>query len=720
MPNTFVLPLECLQRIIRHVACSADGNTLVALLRVSKYVCSATLPIIYENPCLIRLLNGGSTAKNEHILESVMRLVQVLLLSIPKGHVTELLRDVYLPRQMERYCDQTAANNTTFIPYYSFVTNLSFETHAGENGSIFNNPVIIERLGLHSMTDEEIKSQYLTEEVFWSYSGRRCRLTLLGAGCAISQKLRRDLIFAFVSAGAEQLLNIDIPISDISSYLPLISRLKSLVNVRFLLDKELHNKMRPLLNPEEELILSKQDDKRVQDLEAMISFVQEHRRVHPNVLNMARCESVATFEEHCPEEYFIRLIQFLPPLRQPKFLDKSNWLQFVAYFQDTDLSHVNTITLPSSIVTSLRNISMQTPFLQRCRSLQSLDIVAWDENLFQWAVEEQRTYTDAIAKGCTPQHGLVPLEHLEIHYLRVILGRQINDAMFAFSRTLESIIIITEWESKLGLAAKNTFVLGEGSACRSLPQLRELVILCSQIQFLDIHCELLSNCPRLIHINLFDILEEYHFDEIDYWAPASLPDLETLYLEGTPAVSFHPDTLHSTLELRELSLEMFSSDSLDLAFIPPLEEMAWADEIARRANEAMSSLNPPAPTPRSRPVWTWDWDLPKLVHLSLRAEFAYRFQFKMLDKTPNLEFLSINTNTRSGDYNRSVEIVDLIKPGFQQPSLSSFLDRERDRPSDQKIYQQFDLFRDGSCINKSMGVEVLLNEGTVHHIFKGA
>ncbi|KAF9922113.1 hypothetical protein FBU30_007802 [Linnemannia zychae] len=715
MSTTFPLPLECLQQIIRHAASRADGNTLVALLCVNKYVFSATLPILYENPCRFRPSILGNNPKNLRALESIMKLVELLLLSIPKDHITSLLRDAYLPSQKDEQYHQTLISNATIAPYFAFVTNLSFETHVEKIGSIFNNQIIIRRLGLDRMTNEEIKSLYLAEEVFWSYSQRRYKRTLFGAGCAISQKLRRELVFAFVNVGAEQLQSLDIPISDISAYLPLISRLKSLVNVRFLLDRELQNKARPYLKPEEELILRKQDDKRIQDLETMILFVQEHRRIHPNVLNMARCESVATFQEYCPEEFFSRLIQSLPPLRQPKFLDKSNWLQFITYFQDTDLSRVNTITIPSSTMTSLPNFTIQDPFLQRCRSLQSLDIASWDENLFQWAVEEQRIYTDTIAKGGAPQQSLVPIKHLEILYPKTVFGQQINDVLFGFRRTLESIKIQDMWESSTNTIAQHDFILGGSSQCWSLPQLRDLEITFFQKQRLNVHPELLSHCPQLIHVNLSDLLEEYRLEEIDYWAPASLPDLETLYLEGTPTISFHPNTLHTTPKLRELSLEMFSSNFLDSAFIPPLEELASADESARRANEAVSSLNPSAPTPRSRPVWTWDWDLPNLVHLSLKAEFAYRFQFKMLDKTPNLEFLSLSTVARSGDYKRIIEIIDLIKPGFQHPSLSSFLDRERNRPSNQKIYQQFDNLREGINASKSMGTEILSSRECILH-----
>ncbi|KAF9922644.1 hypothetical protein FBU30_007231 [Linnemannia zychae] len=124
---------------------------------------------------------------------------------------------------------------------------------------------------------------------------------------------------------------------------------------------------------------------------------------------------------------------------------------------------------------------------------------------------------------------------------------------------------------------------------------------------------------------------------IDHWVPANLPDLEILYLEGTPALSFHPDTLHTTLKLKELNIELMPYDPFDRAFIPAEEELERADEIARQAN-------------------------------------------------------------------------DLIKPGNQHPSLTAFLAREQDRPSDKKVYQRFDFNRNGThstknTSNKTVSVE---------------
>ncbi|KAF9922643.1 hypothetical protein FBU30_007230 [Linnemannia zychae] len=246
----------------------------------------------------------------------------------------------------------------------------------------------------------------------------RFKLTTNAVRAVIGQRLRRELVFALVNAGAEHLQSVDIPISDISAYLPLVSRLKSLFNIRFLLDKEiLLNCGWPLtLTSEEKFILKVREESRIQDLETMISFVQEHRRLHPKVLNTTLCKSVYSLYEKCPEEFHTRLIQSLPPLRRPKVLDKSNWLQFVTHFQDTDLSQLKTISLLSLAPASLQQFKELNPFLQHCRSLHDFKIYSWSEDLFQWAVDEQMYYTDAVNKGRVPKQEPISLKRIEIYY----------------------------------------------------------------------------------------------------------------------------------------------------------------------------------------------------------------------------------------------------------------------------------------------------------------
>ncbi|KAF9536510.1 hypothetical protein EC957_010603 [Mortierella hygrophila] len=47
----------------------------------------------------------------------------------------------------------------------------------------------------------------------------------------------------------------------------------------------------------------------------------------------------------------------------------------------------------------------------------------------------------------------------------------------------------------------------------------------------------------------------------------------------------------------------------------------------------------PSKSMSCRPIWTWDLELPKLTYVSLHAEFACTFQFRMLPGTPSLHGL---------------------------------------------------------------------------------
>ncbi|KAF9922649.1 hypothetical protein FBU30_007236 [Linnemannia zychae] len=109
-----------------------------------------------------------------------------------------------------------------------------------------------------------------------------------------------------------------------------------------------------------------------------------------------------------------------------------------------------------------------------------------------------------------------------------------------------------------------------------------------------------------------------------------------------------------------------------------MNDVEQQDKSASGAAHPSSGLN-------TRPAWTWDWNLPNMTQMSLRGEVAFRFQFKMLDKTPSLQYLSVNIESWSEDHERVVELTDLIKPGSQHPSLLYFLVLEQNRSHD-KIY----------------------------------
>ncbi|KAG9069512.1 hypothetical protein KI688_010415 [Linnemannia hyalina] len=149
-------------------------KSTAALLCVDKYVCAATLPILYRDPFNMQPLHTGfgSFGNNRNIVLVLNKLVQVLFCSLPPsssssddesihdddGIVTELLRAFYFQNQEQgdalvaldstETCERrdkatTAATASTeqllpptLLPYSSYLTNISFEELNLELGRI--------------------------------------------------------------------------------------------------------------------------------------------------------------------------------------------------------------------------------------------------------------------------------------------------------------------------------------------------------------------------------------------------------------------------------------------------------------------------------------------------------------------------------------------------------------------------------------------------------
>ncbi|KAF9081404.1 hypothetical protein BGX29_004548, partial [Mortierella sp. GBA35] len=69
-----------------------------------------------------------------------------------------------------------------------------------------------------------------------------------------------------------------------------------------------------------------------------------------------------------------------------------------------------------------------------------------------------------------------------------------------------------------------------------------------------------------------------------------------------------------------------------------------------------------------RPSWMWNWKLPQLTRLSLTSEFAYRFEFKMLQGYPSLKGWHQDIYTPEGHHTRAITHTDLF---MQQPGIDT-------------------------------------------------
>ncbi|KAF9087605.1 hypothetical protein BGX23_007990 [Mortierella sp. AD031] len=622
MSTSFPLPLECLQMVIHHLASQSDGNTLASLLRVNKYVCFATLPILYQDPFRLPFCKAMTDYRNSDTIHRQLQLARVLLLSLPSvsssasnnnnnnnndnddennaiRHVTDDLKAAYLQdsNQSENNTDgptkpastTITITTSTFLPYYIFVASASCDTNVFSLEGLFRNEVLMDRPEFLAFLQQTgLKDWYLADEPFRRFIwGSRESIVV----DAVAEALRRDFTWALCS-NAEHIQILTISVSGVLRYLSIVRRFKVLSNIVFQLDRTLTNDLSgvDVMAVKEKEVLSRHQEGRARYLDEMVLFVQDHRRHHPNVLKVARCTNNRHFQERCPDEYHFRLLQLLPPLFKPQYLDYRNWAQFVANIAATDVSFVKMVCLKIS-----------------------------------GAVKERKDFES----GIELQRPLVTLKEFIIKYDSPSFGSQLSDVLYAFNNTLETVHVRgfrpnneddhdhqTPSEFSIGMGHND----GDGKLlplrCFDL-RLSELWVNTNYI-FLQIHPEFLIRCPRLRSVDLEDKRSQYSLEEVVHWEPADLPELDRLCLTGTPALAFHPETLRTTQKL------------------------------------------------------------PNLTDLTLTSEFAYRFQFRMLDKTPSLSYLSIDINSLSRAHKRTVGIADLVKPGYHHPAMMMDKDDDND------------------------------------------
>ncbi|KAF9087608.1 hypothetical protein BGX23_007993 [Mortierella sp. AD031] len=478
---------------------------------------------------------------------------------------------------------------------------------------------------------------------------------------AACRELQRDISWA-LCADTERVQSLVIPISDISRYLALIPRLKVLSSITFYLDENFEHYLDlegddELTSQEQETLVRRQED-RTQHLEDIVRFVQEHRQFHPHILAVATCPGCQE------EEYQFRLLECLPPLRSPLSLNSISWIHFVAKLQDTDLSFVQSISPPAISISD--RFCKQSPFLNRCRSLDIINITSWGDDLFQWAIDERKAFNAEVAVGRTPDRPLVPLRDVSINYRNLSYGNQVDDITFGFGKTLESLVIVGHFPRIMNAHLhQEDFTFGNRHSPRSwnLPNLYRLSVDIHYI-FLRIDPYFLALSPNLVTCTSKDKRTTYSIDEVECWFPADLPRLTHLILVGTPAISLDPDTLRTTPNLNHL--ELLLESTIGNIFIPPSEALDYIGSIGTASStttesppSASSSSSSTLPLPR-RPVWTWDWELPKLSTITLNSVFAYQFQFRMLQKTPSLASLSLDIKSTTNEHQRYIISEDFF------------------------------------------------------------
>ncbi|KAF9080208.1 hypothetical protein BGX23_002507 [Mortierella sp. AD031] len=329
------------------------------------------------------------------------------------------------------------------------------------------------------------------------------------------------------------------------------------------------------------------DDLKRAAMDSMVRFVKEHARLFPGQLAGGATFIDGTFWENgskvFPREVQLDIARCLPPLRDVTTVTDENWLRFEAHVKSMDLRTVENIVSRNKGIELLHGLDLddgdERPFLQRCRGLKSLEMAARGPGSFKWAVEEKRR---------------------ALYRLPGINTTPTTDS---------------------GVSD------GKVTSPRTLALLQQGLVPLAKISLTENDTALTNECN-------------------DVTPPVNLPHLENLELIGWTALAFHPATLDSTPNLVTLRLEVgpkMGNLHNEVTYIPPVDELDRSFGIQNGGALAASSFQQEAPDDGQsiRPRWFWEWKLPHLTSLYLSAEFAFRFEFKMLYGCPALETLEI-------------------------------------------------------------------------------
>ncbi|KAF9144429.1 hypothetical protein BG015_000117 [Linnemannia schmuckeri] len=697
------LPIECLQLILQVLVQERYNGALAALLQTNKYLATITLPFLYDNPYRKGMHGYMSVQTTRSRIRSDHVLTRMLLSQLPLATLPPVISNLLLGTTnatLPRPVDYAAYIRHLCLP--SWALDLDFYwpkgCHEREALAYMKSTEFIQLCKDHNLlpcyeenlgTESEIL-QYHFQVILW-----------------------RQACWSLASPILEQLQSLTIPVFDLDRYSDAIARLGNLEHLEFALDdivdysEEAYYGGDMVMSPKFE---SEAQTRKERRLRAMVHFVRDHAQLFPGRLKTVICSDAEMWpdlNQTCPVETKLEILRILPPLKSPTFLSKTNFLHVVAHLQSTDLSQVQEITDMESPPCLWYDVSRDgREFLQRCRALKSIHMDTLGPGSFAWATQEKRdmesigsnnnTNTNTSIQGGVGgtslqesrpaylEHGLVPLEEFNILESDEPLSDEDDNVVFAFSQTLKKLTMTAATYEQLHIPR----ILQVGGGWVDLPLLTTLYISAAWNRLsLDIH--LYRHCPNLMLASFTDNTTRYRCRDIRTCLAAELPQLDTLDLTGWSGLTFHPATLHSTLALKKLWIAI-GRDDVDAYFIPPRTELDRSFEGDFAGVEGSSDDGAPIQMPQagarmSRPKWTWDWYLPQLTSLTLTAEFAYRFQFRMLQGCPSLEFLNLNMRLtdRSDQFTRVLSRDDLF-----MPMVTDNTGREEESSSEQQQQQQ--------------------------------
>ncbi|OAQ32582.1 hypothetical protein K457DRAFT_135133 [Linnemannia elongata AG-77] len=653
MSTTFPLPPDIFGLVLNHLKLNQDTLSLATILRVNKSICRATLPVLYANPYHVRKYNTSSYSSSAQ--KDLLALTRLLLSQSPYDQMTDLLKVAFFPESTVEESlpnppainkDKEQLNN---YRYHLRKLNLQPEssplTGIFKNGSIKGNDTLTKFLEQRKYRDK------------------------------LNNQIWKDLTWALCYSN--NLQELYLPLTDLDRYQDVVDQFSILSSVVFVNDLPLE-------------AASISDAEKSRYFEGMVKFVEKHATLFPDKLQQVRCTKAPDNRNDCPEEMHLKLATALPPLPAPTFLDYTNWTQFVMRSKEVNLEFVKVIQAVGypaykEVQFEDRLFTNDGSFLQRCRSLEAVDIDIENleaQDMFRWAVKEQQEREMDNANRKTPK----PLAPLQEVSLRVGSHCQIvNDIASVFGGTLSN-LYICGGRSPHHPGSRALVIDASGW---KLEQLENLALQ-SPVGPLLLHPDLLLTCPSLKTLVLADDDAEQYMrgqPNFRYLKPAVLEHVTTIELMGTPAVAFHPGTLHTTKNLQHLQLIPWDTSMLgrqgslrndDDDDDEEEEEEADDDDddeqLEWERHQAQDKKRISKWPRIAKPVWTWDWDLPKLTRLSLSFRYAHELQFKMFKGTPNLTHLRLtgacNVRALGPLIKHFLDYVDLSMFAFLKGGMS--------------------------------------------------
>ncbi|KAK3845593.1 MAG: hypothetical protein J3R72DRAFT_436138 [Linnemannia gamsii] len=618
------LPVECLQLILDQLAEDKDIYSLNAILRVNKHLCHITLPYLYENPFSLaasKFDDDHDSISRTTINKLLVPLIRTLLASANPDHVTELLRNAYWENEEQ---ETNSFNNKSGIDYIRYLQHF-YPTSV--NHALFHNWKSLKentRL-VKYIRDKDLEKQYRAQELAIENNPYEDSTAFVTRYIAIP--LRAQLTWALCFPILGHMQSLTIPLSDLGRYQEEIHRLRSLQRINFKMDQKLDFSgfVTGQLRQDNPTLLAKHRQLKVDLMENMVEFVRDHTLRFPHVLLEADCPQENTWmgaHQIAPRMYIEQLNSYLPSLICPTTLDTTNWSQFIAKVDMTDLNQVHTVVPPRGEpiqwLETLRQqclLNSSKSFLQRCRDLKKVDMISIGPNCFAWApLEKQKRQeyyarrrtqspvkptsagsTSMVFLGSSRQASLLseptplptppppPLQPLEEVILRCYwegLGAELDDVAESFPETLTKIVI---QGPRAQFAVPDHGMLPIPKAIgetwtESLPRLRKLALFKLEETF-RLAPLLLARCPALEELRVQDRAITYNCDQVlSFGVPRQYPAtttfsepatsrLKSIDLRGWSALCFHPETLRHTRELETLYL-ITDCDRFMRNFIP--------------------------------------------------------------------------------------------------------------------------------------------------------